>query len=857
LNRRASSLVALAVVAAGAWAWLAPRSGPLTRDEAAGLVPADWFGAQRAFPEPTIPDGAWLAGVERARVDAAAAALSTSSEGLLTWTEAGPTNIGGRVTAIAAHPTGNPAYFGAANGGVFRSTDFGQSWQPIFDAIGVPSIGALAVSPHDANVLYVGTGEANAAVDNYDGAGVFRTTDGGASWAHLGLTEVGRIGRIAIDPTNPSRVYVAAMGRQFSTGADRGLYRSTNAGFTWTKTLFVNDSTGVCEVVVNPARPETLFAASWERIRRPTYRRVFGPGCGIWRSIDYGQTWTRLAAGLPAPSNNVGRIGLAIARNQPSTVYAQIIAANGAGLGLYRSTDDGAAWTRRDQSNFVNQFGGFGWYFGDVAVNPADADQVWALGVNYMRSTDGGATFSPNPGPHVDHHALWFSPVDPNRAYLGNDGGVFWSTNGGSTWNRPASLPITQFYAGTVDPSNPSRLMGGTQDNNTLITPVGAPGGWNSILGGDGFYCLIDPVFPNIVFAEYQNGSGGTGPRRSTNNGGTWLTPSGFASPPADRYNWCMPFVMSPTNRNVMLAGSQRVYRSLDNGVSYAPISGDLSTGPAASLVYGTITTLDVSGPDPNLYYAGTDDGQIWRTPDGGETWVEIGATLPRRWVTRVVADPVSPTTVYVTLSGFSADERAAHVFRSTNRGDTWTSIGEALPNMPANDLIVAPWDPQTLFVGTDVGVYATRNGGAGWFRLGQGMPIQVVADLSLHAPSRTLIAATHGRSQWKLDLGALPVAVGDAAPARVALSAPSPNPSRGAVRLALETAAATHAEVAIYDAMGRRVKRVHHGALGAGRHALAWDGGDERGARVAAGVYFVRVSGPGVSDTRRIVRID
>lgn len=828
----------------------------------AGPYPSDWWGMQRAYPAAAVNQQAYAAALDQARFERAQAALSTSSSAL-TWVQAGPYNIGGRVTALAVAPGGTTVFLGAANGGVFKSVNGGVNWTPIFDNTGMEvfSIGALALEPGNPNVLYVGTGEANASVDSYDGQGLFRSTDGGQTWASRGLVETARIARVAVDPSNTSRILVAAMGRQFSTGPDRGLYRSEDGGATWTKSLFVSDSTGACDVVFNPAHPETVFCATWERVRHYTYRRAYGPECGIWRSTDHGVTWTRLSTGLPAPSDNVGRIALAIAASQPSTIYAQIITgASGGyiGLGLYRSTDGGQTWNRRDTSGYTGAFGGFGWYFGDLAVDPTNPGKVYIQGQVVKRSTDGGVIFTDITGTsHVDFHGMWIDPSNPLRIYQGNDGGFYSSTNGGTSWSKSLDLPISQFYAGCVDPSNGNRLGGGTQDNGCMLT-AGSPTAWYDIqvFGADGFYVLIDPTNPNITFSEYQFGSGGRGPYRSTNGGSSGGYGAGISL--SDRFNWNAPFVMDPSNHNVLLFGSNRVWQSTDNGLNWVDVSPDLTLNTPSNLVFHTITTLEISPASPRIYYAGTDDGLVWRSLDGGGSWADISAGLPVRSVTRVSADPADSQMVYVTLSGFGQDEHLAHVYRSTDNGSTWTSIAGNLPDVPANDLIVDPNDRVTLYLATDVGVYITRNTGGTWYPFGQGMPLQAVFDLTLHQGSRTLVAATHGRSQWKVDLNELPVAVGPPAPAtRLALSAPTPNPARGACRLELILPAAGLAEAAIFDASGRRVRRLLAGRAEAGRHALGWDGLDERGRRAPAGVYFVRASAAGVTATRRLVRLE
>ena len=439
--------------------------------------------------------------------------------------------------------------------------------------------------------------------------------------------------------------------------------------------------------------------------------------------------------------------------------------------------------------------------------------------------------------------------------WAGNDGGFYWTTNGAGVWDKSPDLPITQFYAGTIDPSNPSRLLGGTQDNGTLLTS-GSPLGWFTILGGDGFQCLVDPTNPSIVFSEWQNCCDHQGLLRSTSGGPSGTFPTGITF--GDRFNWMTPVVMDPGNHNVLLLGSQRVYKSTNNGVGYSIVSGDLTTNPVSSLVFGTISTLAISPASSSVYYAGTDDGRVWRSLNAGGTWTEISAGLPVRWVTRVTPDPASAAVVYVTLSGFGQDEHLPHVYRSADQGATWTSISGNLPDVPVNDLIVDPADPSSLFIGTDVGVFFTRNLGGLWTLLGSGMPIQTVFDLSFHPGSRTLVAATHGRSQWKLDLSTWPTAVAPPAVApRLALGPPVPNPSRGPVSLGLDAGGASSVDVAIYDASGRLLRGLHSGPAGGARITLAWDGLDARGRRAPPGVYFVRASALGAAKVQRLVRTE
>lgn len=828
------------------------------------LEPNELIYRQHAFPTGIIDPVKVAAAYQQARMDRAAAALTLSSS-TLPWVSAGPTNIGGRITAMAVAPGGNIVYIGSANGGVFKSVDGGVNWSPVFDAVNVPSIGAVTLDPTNSNTIYVGTGEANSSVDSYDGAGLFRSTDAGANWQYLGLAETRRIGAVAVDPSNPNRIYVAAMGPQFSTESNRGLYRSEDGGAHWSRMLYVSDSTGVTDIAVNPLHPDTVFCATWERIRRPTYRRAYGPECGIWRSIDHGTTWTRLTNGMPAQNDDVGRIGLAISPIRPRWIYAQIIqgAALGYnGLGMWRSTDGGDSWVKRDSPSnptFLNGFGGFGWYFGENLVDPVDPNVVYSAGQIYMRSPDGGVTFGNFlSNCHPDVHAIWVDPANTLRIYLGTDGGFYKSTNGGGGWVKSIHLPISQFYAGAIDPNLPTRLLGGTQDNDCLQTN-GNPDDWQTMnFQADGFVVLVDPTNSAVTFGEYQFGSYGLGPLRSTSYGGSgsFVAPSGFSA--SDRYNWCMPYCISPTNHNIMLAGSQRVYKSVNNGVSYSVASGDLSRNLLTALTYCTISALDISGPDPNTYYAGTDDGKAWRSTDAGANWTDITAGLPIRYVTHIVADPVAAATVYVTLSGFGLDEHVPHIYRSTDRGSNWSAIDGNLPDAPVNDVVVDPANPQHLFVGTDVGVYSSNDLGNYWYPFGQGMPLQPVTDLSYDPGTHTLAAATHGRSQWKIDATDYLAGVSPTpAAGRPRLSSPVPDPFRTEARFALEMPAPGPAQVIVFDAQGRRVRTVFVGPLPAGRREFTWDGRDARGADAPAGVYLVRAAtGTYAPEVKHLVKL-
>ena len=709
--------------------------------------PNDWFFMQRAYPLGDITADQYLRSLRQAQHMRAAA----GDKGQVVWSQAGPTNVPGRITDLAVHPDHpNTIYAGAACGGVFKSTDDGNSWTPIFDEQGAPSIGALAIHPKDPNILYVGTGEANGSGDSYPGTGIYKSTDGGGTWIHLGLEQSYHIGRIAIHPLHPETVYVAACGKLFGTNPERGVYRSTDGGATWEQKLFITDSTAAIDVAVDPTDPQVVYAAMWERLRDPGRRRVGGPTSGIHKSTDGGDTWHQLTGGLPAPGDTVGRIGLSVCASSPNVIYAMYCDDPGDFMGLYKSTDFGQIWVRTNDSALLGILGGFGWYFGNVRVDPMDPDLVYALGVYLHRSTDGGDSWTlASQYVHVDHHAMFISPPDPDRICLGCDGGVYNSYDGGTHWALCTSQPSTQFYAVTVDHLHPERLYGGTQDNGTLRTLSGAPDDWEMIHGGDGFYTNVDFTNSNVIYAEYQWGE----LRKSIDFGYSWIyMMNGIHE--EDRRNWCTPVVMDPVDHNTLYYGSYRLYKTTNGGGIWIPISGDLTDGPGGgSLTYGTITTIAAAPSNTQVIYVGTDDANVWVTTNTGQTWSEISAGLPDRWVTRVAVDPYADSVAYVTLSGHRVSGVLPHIYRTTNYGQTWESVSSDLPEAPINDVIVDPMNTNVLYVGSDVGVYMTTDLGAGWMPLGTGLPITTVHDLCLHEPTRKLVAGTHGRSMFSCQL--------------------------------------------------------------------------------------------------------
>ncbi len=675
-----------------------------------------------------------------------------------TWIQRGPTNIGGRITDIAVHPLDSDiVYAGAAEGGVLRSVDAGQTWTPLFDDQLAISIGAIAIDPVNPDVIYVGTGEVNPGGGSvaYGGAGLFRSSDQGDTWELIGLEDSGSIGRIRIDPTDPDRIFVAVMGFLWETNPDRGVYRTTNRGTTWERVLFVDSETGCVDLIMRPDDPDVLYAAMWERLRQPEYYDYGGPGCAVYRTTDGGDTWAQVAGGLRTPSVDGGRIGLSLCALQPDVMHAVYADRIGYFDGLYRSTDGGFTWSQTNDGTLSNAFASYGWWFGNVRTHPVNPDTIFVLGLGFYRSTNGGSSYSgADGGMHVDHHGLDFGPGPNPVIYEGNDGGVYRSTNGGTAWTKLGDLPVTQVYRVALDASNVSARYLGAQDNGTCRTLTGDTDNWVMIFGGDGFQPLVHPTNSSHIWAQYQYGN----LRFSSNGGSSWSNATGGINP-SDRRNWNSPLIQDPTDADRRYLGTDKVYWSASN-TSWTAISPDLTGGPHlgnSGQVSGTLTTLAVSSLDGDVIWAGSDDGYVQVSTNGGGTWTDVSAVLPVRWVTSVRADPFSPETAYVTISGFRWAEPLPHVFRTTDLGANWEAIAGNLPEAPANDFLADPNHAWRYFVATDVGVYESWNGGISWSAMGAGLPNVVVTSLALDPGNQELFAGTYGRSVFSISTATLP----------------------------------------------------------------------------------------------------
>jgi len=842
-----------------------PAAGAREPGGEAPKAPDAHFFNERAFPLGRIPLERWQA----AQIEAATlrdAARRDADAGLRTetWEPAGPTNIGGRMTDLAVDPTdADIVYAAAAEGGVLRTFDGGQSWTALFDDQPSLSVGAVAIDPADPAVIYAGTGEVNPGGGSvaYGGAGIFRSLDRGETWACLGLENTGSIGRIVVDPTNSERIFVAAMGQLWLDNPERGVYRTTDGGATWERVLYIADHTGCVDLIVRPDNPEVILAATWQRVRRPEYYDYGGPGCAVHKSVDGGDTWSLVGGGLPAPGQNGGRIGLSLCASQPDVMHAIYADRTGYFAGLYKSADGGQTWTRTSDGALNNVFASYGWWFGNVRTHPVNSGWIYVLGFDFCRSTNNGQSYyNASGGMHVDHHGLAFGAGANPVIYNGNDGGVYRSTNGGDAWVKLPDLPVTQIYRLALDANNPLALYCGTQDNGTCRTLTGALTDWVMILGGDGFQPLVHPQSSSRIWAQYQYGS----LYYSSNGGGSWSSAqNGIGS--SDRRNWNSPLVQDPTSADRRYFGTQRLYRSSGN-TSWTAISPDLTGGPhqgGSGQVDGILTTIAVSPLDGQILWTGSDDGYVHGTTDGGATWANVSAGLPERWITSVRADPFERQTAYVTVSGWRWGEPLPHVYRTRDLGLHWEPIAGNLPEAPVNDLAPSPLVPEHLLVATDVGVYQSFDGGATWSMVGANLPRVVVTSLLIEPSTMRCYAGTYGRSFFVCTL-ADPSSVRESQADRGGetaragrLLAPQPNPARTRTTIAWEQVGAGPMEVEIFSVAGRRVwQRVIAGSASQSG-VLHWDLRDSRGRPLPAGAYYARLSSGGHSLGRQTIIVE
>jgi photosystem II stability/assembly factor-like uncharacterized protein len=699
----------------------------------------------------------------------------------------GPAFTAGRIADIAIDPSDRSTWYVAAgSGGVWKTRNRGTTWESIFDDEGSYSIGCITIDPHDPDTIWVGSGENISGRHAGYGNGVYRSRDGGKSWENMGLESSERIGMIHIDPRNSNTIFVAAQGPLWSGGGDRGLFKSEDGGESWRKVLgdglgnteLDDQYTGVSEVHMDPRDPDVLYAVSWQRLRNVAVLLDGGPGTGIHKSEDGGETWRELTEGLP--EENLGKTGLAISPMKPDVIYATIEVANREG-GFWRSEDGGETWEKRNE--YLS--GGTGpHYYQELFASPHKFDRVYQMDVHLHVTEDGGENFIKleHESKHVDHHAMAFDPDNEDYLLVGNDGGIYESYDLGKSWRFVNNMPITQYYKVAVDYDEPFyNVYGGTQDNNSHGGPsrtdnnIGIRNAdWFITLGGDGHQSAVDPENPDIIYAQWQQGNLTRFDRKTGEN--VYIRPQPAAGEPPERYNWDAPILISPHKSSTLFFGTQRVWKSEDYGDTWTAISGDLTRNEQrtrqpvmgrtwsfdsawdffAMSSFNTITSLSESPLVPGLVYVGTDDGLIRVTEDDGRNWRRVDK-LPgvpdRFFVNDIKADLHDPDVVFVVVDDHKSGDFSPYVLKSENRGRSWKSISGNLPERHILWRIVQDHEkPELLFLGTEFGVFFTVNGGGVWTKLKGGVPNIPFRDLVIQTRENDLVGATFGRSFYILD---------------------------------------------------------------------------------------------------------
>lgn len=707
----------------------------------------------------------------------------------ITYREIGPTRQSGRFVDFAVVKQDYATFYAATgSGGLWKTVNNGISFEPIFDFEDVISIGDVAVAPTNPDIVWVGTGEANNSRSTYWGDGVYKSTDAGKTWVNMGLKESHHIGRIIIHPQNPDIVYVAALGHLYSENAERGLYKSTDGGKTWDLILKIKDhgkNIGVVDVSMDPSNPEILIAATYDKVRRAWTFNPGGPGSRLYKTTDGGETWKKLEEGLPA--GMLGRIGLDISVSNPNVVYANIENCNipdvsddvrykellegrpasGSMVGdeVYRSDDKGETW-RKVSPDGEEIGGGPAYYYQQVRINPTDEDHVYIIGIRMWETKDGGETWGRPFRFGGDNHAMWIDPTNPKHMLLGYDHGMGISYDAGENWYHPDNLPLAQFYAVGFDMEFPYNVYGGLQDNGSVKGPSTKKDGgnilfedWKNVGGGDGMYNEVDPNNSRWLYNESQFGpltriDQLTGERKSIACRERGL-----------RFNWNAPIVISPHNSNVIYHGSNKLLKSAFRGEKWEVVSPDLTTADSAKIIgtgniqYCTITSISESPVVEGVIWVGTDDGNVQVTKDGGKTWSLVNKNIkgnPGYWVSRVEASHFDPATAYVTYTGYRRDDFKPFIYKTADYGETWTSIASNLPDEPINVVREDIINKNLLFVGTEMHVFVSIDGGKVWTKMKGDMPTNAVYDMKIHPREKELLVATHGRGIFITDISPL-----------------------------------------------------------------------------------------------------
>jgi photosystem II stability/assembly factor-like uncharacterized protein len=903
------------------------------------------------------------------------------------WRNVGPYFMGGRIVDIEAYEKNSHKILAAAaSGGLWLSENNGTTWKPIFDGESAFGFGDVAIAQTDENLLWAGTGEENSGRSIYAGTGVFKSTDGGKTWTHMGLADSHHIGQVLIHPENNDIVYVAAMGHLYTENEERGVFKTSDGGKTWEKSLYISPKTGVIDLAMDPRRPDVLYAAAWQKDRKAWNFVESGSESALYKTVDGGKTWRKLANGLPQ-NEFVGRMGIAISRSRPDVVYvildnqevlppakpaverksgltvdavkamkpkdflaldpkrvemflrenfapslytgekaveavktgqitpkdlgdvlsggvmSAMMGQNIKGAEVYKSADAGETWQKVSQGPVASTFfSSYGYFFGQIRVSPENEDVVYALGVPLVKSVDGGKTFKEIPAAggsygvgiadvHPDHHALWIDPKNPKVLWIGNDGGLNVSYDAGETFQKVNNIPLAQCYTVNFDMEKPSNIYSGLQDNGVNTGPSDFVYGrrerdWRMIAGGDGAF--VEPAISN------PPGSGRPGVMMTMTSAGVVSSGAAPAAPvwgdpdtvyassqfgnisrlnlknvalsrsirpraqtiqPPYRFNWLTPFFVSTHNPYTVFLGANKVLKSVDRGDHWVEISPDLTDArnTDGDVPYATITALAESPLTPEILYAGTDDGNVWTTRNGGGTWDKSVAGLPKKWVTRLVASASKKERAYLTMIGYREDDFSTYVFVTEDFGKTWTSIGANLPAEGVNAIREDPANENVLYLGTDLTAYVSLDRGKEWHSLRGNLPTQPVYDLKVHPRDKEVIIGTHGRGVFILNVDKIQQLTPEVLKKEIHLFAPAdvfvlpPNvmvsrPMVFSAKIEFYAGADGPVKITIKDAKDRALKSMEVTAF-RGLNLAEWDLKPEGSDRaVAAGEYTVEV---------------
>jgi len=689
----------------------------------------------------------------------------------------GPAGMSGRITAIdAVVADPNTIYLGAASGGVWKTVNQGASWEAVFEEQPILNIGSIAIQQSNPSTVWVGTGEGNPRNSISLGEGMYKTIDGGKSWKKMGLEKTRNIHRIIVDPSNPNTVYAGAIGNPYAEHPERGVFKTTNGGETWDKILFTNDTSGVADMIMDPSNPNKLFVAMWQHRRTPWSLSSGGPGSGLYMTFDGGKNWKKLGEKEGLPAGNLGRIGLAISRSNPNRVYALVEATKN---GLYKSDDGGQTWSLMNSNpEFVSTRP---FYFQEIACDPQNENRLWLIYQMISKSDDAGKNFDvviPYNGIHPDHHAFWIHPTNPNFIIDGNDGGIGITRDKGKTWLFDENLPVGQFYHINVDNEMPYNVMGGMQDNGSWRGPAYTwmSGGiknyyWDNLWGGDGFDVMPDKDDASWVYAMSQGGSVG---RYNVKTGESW-----YVKPPAPdlkttlRFNWNAAIAQDPFSNSTIYFGSQHLHRSTNKGASWEIISPDLSTNDSAKIDqrnnggisiditgaenFCTIMTIAPSSKDNNVIWAGTDDGNVQLTRDGGKTWTNFRGKIPGlpvgAWIPQIQASRYNAAEAFVVANDYRRGDFKPYIFRTTDFGKTWTRLVDEKKVIGyALCVLQDPTEPNLIFAGTEQGLWVSLDNGNSFQQWKNGYPSVSTYDLAIQEREADLVIATFGRALWILD---------------------------------------------------------------------------------------------------------